>query len=50
MPLDHKSINIQNFNDTCIRNKVTQYCERDTEIVNQFMVKLSLSLNKYIKD
>ena len=50
MPLDHKSINIQNFNDTCIKNKVTQYCERDTEIVNQFMVKLSLSLNKYIKD
>jgi hypothetical protein len=43
MPLDHKSINIQNFNDTCIKNKVTQYCERDTEIVNQFMVKLSLS-------
>ena len=26
------------------------YCERDTEIVNQFMVKLSLVLNKYIKD
>lgn len=50
IPLDHKSINIQNFSDTCIKNKVTQYCERDTEIVNQFMVKLSLSLNKYIKD
>jgi len=50
MSLDHKSINIENYNDACLRDKVKQYCERDTEIVNQFMVKLSLSLNKYIKD
>ena len=50
MFLDHKKINIENYNNSDLRNKVKQYCERDTEIVNQFMVKLSLSLNNYIKD
>jgi hypothetical protein len=50
MVLDHKKINMLNYNDSILKNTVKQYCERDTEIVNQFMVKLSLSLNKYIKD
>lgn len=50
MVLDHKKINMLNYNDSVLKNTVKQYCERDTEIVNQFMVKLSLSLNKYIKD
>ena len=48
--INHKDINIENYNDKNIKNKVKLYCERDTEIVNQFMVKLSLVLNKYIKD
>ena len=50
LEIEHKDININNYNNKEIRNKVKEYCERDTEIVNQFMVKLGLSLNKYIKD
>lgn len=48
--LNHKTINKDNYNDIDIKNMVKMYCERDVEIVNQFMVKLSFSLNKYVKD
>lgn len=50
LEINHRKINKDNYNDKDIRNSVKRYCERDTIIVNQFMVKLGLSLNRYIKD
>lgn len=50
LEMNHKKINQYNYNDKDIRREVKKYCERDTVIVNQFMVKLGISLSHYIKD
>lgn len=50
LDFDHSIVAYDTYNKKGIRNMVIAYCERDTEIVNQFLVKMSLSLNKYIKN
>jgi hypothetical protein len=44
LEIDHNLIDLNNYNNSFIKEKVIVYCKRDTEIVQLFMSQIDFSL------
>lgn len=47
LEIDHNSINLENYNNTDVRERVIEYCRRDVQITQNFMFKINEEINSF---